>query len=512
MVIVVQVVSAESLVIKVVKATPDMREIVLHILRVVMVPQDIALVERVLPADMGTVVKVPEDRAPVVKDLAEVMDQEVQGEVTDMIKTTLEGLSILPNPPGMEGTPIAPVVRLKNGLTLHDGVFEAPTLLLGSVGSGKTYLLNEIMDPILHHAEANNENVIIFAAKPDVLEKKRPNDIVISLDGKEPNGCWNLFKELSASSNPELTARDIAKSLTQDQRSEAQPFFENAANDLLFNSIMCMYEDGMEKGVVYTNWHLVDFLNKTAVNSGELTWKELAKLRPKRFAHINDYLGDNLGQGYGIVSELRTLVHDCFWGSFCSDNGTFSAIESLKTGGKRIFLYYDYANASEASIKIFRTILNLLIKHSVDKQNGRRTWFFLDEASLLPKTCIADAMSLGRAQGFRLFMCLQSAQLMTRHYKEDEAKTLLSLFPNIICMKVQDSLSRSILADRYGDCLCTYSFNAPMQKIAQHAEHRPVVADFDFSQIQRKGDAICSIPNLSSSPFFYRGYRKELDV
>lgn len=448
----------------------------------------------------------------MVKDLAVVMAQMVQEEVTDMIKTTLEGLSILPNPPTMDGTPVAPIVRLKNGLTLHDGVFEAPTLLLGSVGSGKTFLLNEIMEPILCHAEANNENVIIFAAKPDVLEKKRPNDIVISLDGKEPNGCWNIFKELSASSNPELTARDIAKSLTQDQRSESQPFFENAANDLLFNSIMCMYEDGVEKGVSYTNWHLVDFLNKTTVNNGELTWKELAKLRPKRFAHINDYLGDNLGQGYGIVSELRTLVHDCFWGSFCSDNGTFSAIESLKTGGKRIFLYYDYANASEASIKIFRTILNLLIKHSVDKQNGRRTWFFLDEASLLPKTCIADAMSLGRAQGFRLFMCLQSAQLMTRHYKEDEAKTLLSLFPNIICMKVQDSLSRSILADRYGDCLCTYSFNAPMQKIAQHAEHRPVVADFDFSQLQRKGDAICSIPNLSSSPFFYRGYRKELDV
>ncbi len=59
-------------------------------------------------------------------------------------------------------------------------------------------------------------------------------------------------------------------------------------------------------------------------------------------------------------------------------------------------MYYDYANSSEASIKILRTILNLLLKHSIDQQNRRRTWFFLDEASLLPETCIADAMSLGR--------------------------------------------------------------------------------------------------------------------
>lgn len=174
-------------------------------------------------------------------------------------------------------------------------------------------------------------------------------------------------------------------------------------------------------------------------------------------------------------------------------------------------MYYDYANASEACIKIFKTILNLLLKHSVDQQNGHRTWFILDEFSLLPKTSIADAMSLGRSAGFRLIAALQSAQLMSRHYKEEEAKTLLSLFPNIICLKVQDSLSRSILSDRYGECLCSYSFTAPMQKIVQHAEYRPVVADYDFSQIYQKGNAICSIPNLSTAPFYYHGYRKELE-
>lgn len=430
-----------------------------------------------------------------------------------MIKQTLEGLSILPSPPRLEGNLKTPVVHLDNGFTLADSIFEAPTLLLGPVGSGKSVLLEKIMNPILKHAETMNENVIIFCAKSDFLKYRRPHDPVIAVDATAPNACWNIFRELSASKNPELTARDIAKSLTKDQRSELQPFFENACNDLLFNSIMAMHEDERVKGAHYSNWHLVDFLKRTSIKKGaELSWHDLAEVRPKWFGHIPDYLGDDLGQGYGIVSELRTLIHEAFWGSFCSDKGEFSAIEFLKTGGKRIFLYYDYANASEASIKIFRTILNLLFKHSIDQHNNRRTWFFLDEASLLPATCIADAMSLGRAAGFRLCMCLQSAQLMTRHYKEDEAKTLLSLFPNIICLKVQDSLSRSILADRYGECLCSYSFNAPMQKVVQHVQHRPVVADYDFSMIQKKGDAICSIPNLSNSPFFYHGYRKELEA
>lgn len=433
-------------------------------------------------------------------------------EGTDMIKHTLEGLSILQSPPQFQGVLREPIVRLNDGLVLHDGIFQCPSLILGSVGSGKTYLMEKIMMPILRTAEEMNENVFIFCAKKELLKFKRPQDIVISVDTIAPNSCWNIIKEVSVSQNPELTARDIAKSLTKDQRSDIQPFFENSCNDLLFNAIMAVYEDGLKNGVTYTNWHLFDFLDKVSLNrDAEVSWYDIAKTRPERFAHILDYFGDGIDQGYGIISEIRTLMHECFWGSFCSDKGQFSAIEALKSGGKRIFLYYDHANASEASIKIFKTILNLLLKHSVDEENGRRSWFFLDEFSLLPETGIIDSMSLGRGAGFRLFACIQSAQLMTRRYKEADAKALLSLFPNIICLKVQDAMSRSILSDRYGECLTSYSFNAPMQKVIQHTEHRKVVADYDFTMIQKKGDALMSIPNLSDSPFFYHGYRKELE-
>lgn len=82
---------------------------------------------------------------------------------------------------------------------------------------------------------------------------------------------------------------------------------------------MSIYDDAQAKNNAYTNWNLVNFLTKTTIGSnGELTWSELARLRPRRFGHIPDYLGDNLGQGNGIVSELRTLCHNCFWGSFAS--------------------------------------------------------------------------------------------------------------------------------------------------------------------------------------------------
>lgn len=427
-----------------------------------------------------------------------------------MVKKVIEGIQILPSPPTLQGVYRAPVVYLEDGLALDDRIFECPTLLVGPVGSGKSFLLEKMMDPILQNAAQMNENVFIFCAKRDLLKFKRPQDVVISVDATAPEACYNIIKDVTVSKNPDLTARDIAKSLTASQRSELQPFFENACNDLVYNAIMAVYEDGLKKGVMPTNRDLYDCLSASLDRDAGFSWYTLAETRP-RFAHIIDYLGDGLGQGYGIISEIRTLLHDCFWGSFCSEKGQFSAIETLRSGGKRIFLFYDHANSSEASIKMFKTIINLLLKHSVDEGNNRRTWFFLDEFSLLPKTGIIDSMSLGRAAGFRLFACIQSAQLMTRRYSQDEAKALLSLFPNIISLHAQDSMSRNLLADRYGECLASYNFTDSMHKIIPHVEYRKVVADFDFQQIYQKGDALMSIPNLSNSPFFYHGYRKELD-
>lgn len=429
-----------------------------------------------------------------------------------MVKKVIEGIQILPSPPTLQGAYRAPVVYLEDGLVLDDRIFECPTLLVGPVGSGKSFLLEKMMEPILQNAAQMNENVFIFCAKKDLLKFKRPQDIVISVDATAPEACWNIIKEVAVSKNPDLTARDIAKSLTVSQRSELQPFFENACNDLVYNSIMAVYEDGLKKGVMPTNRDLYDCLSASLDRDADFSWYTLAETKPERFAHIHEYLGNDLGQGYGIVSEIRTLLHDCFWGSFRSDKGQFSAIETLRSGGKRIFLFYDHANSSEASIKMFQTIINLLLKHSVDEGNNRRTWFFLDEFSLLPKTGtgIVDSMSLGRSAGFRLFACIQSAQLMTRRYSQDEAKSLLSLFPNIICLHVQDSMSRNLLADRYGECLASYSFTDSMHKVVPHVEYRKVVADFDFQQIYQKGDALMSIPNLSNSPFLYHGFLPQL--
>ncbi len=433
-----------------------------------------------------------------------------------MAKRIIEGIELSSKIPVSTNSHRAPVVTLPNGLILDDHVLESPTLILGSVGSGKTVLLNEIMEGICEYAAKVKDNVVIFCAKKNLLKFARPSDLVIAIDSNDPRCCWNIFREMEASKNPDLTVRDIAKILFKDQRSETQPFFVNAAQDIFIQTLRFMYRYSKKIQDSYDNFELIRFLEDTKMwrekEEDPLSWHDFAKIYPEYYGHLRDYLGNDADQGFGVMSEIRTLISEAFFGSFCKKDGCFSAIEALKTGDSRILLYYDQANASEASLKIFQCILDLLFKHSVDDENGRKTWFFIDEASLLPRSnALIDAMSYGRESGFRLFMCLQSAQLMTRRYTESEAKSILSLFPNLISLRVQDDMSRKLFADRYGKSLYEYNYSSVGLKSATTQRERYVVDDTDFFALSKKGMALCSLPALSSLPFIYDGYRKEID-
>ena len=118
------------------------------------------------------------------------------------MKQLIEGNSILKViPSDCHATGRPPVVHLRNNLTLDDGNFyQYPTLILGSAGSGKSTLMRQLAKPIFEHAKRNNDNVIVFCAKSDMLEFAYPNDIIINISNtKNTNACWNIFEEMKVS-------------------------------------------------------------------------------------------------------------------------------------------------------------------------------------------------------------------------------------------------------------------------------------------------------------------------
>lgn len=415
-------------------------------------------------------------------------------------------------------TGIGPVVRLQHGLVLDDGnFFESPTLIEGGVGSGKTALMREIMDQVLAYVDQAGDNVVIFCAKPDMLAYARVGDVLLDITSGAAESCWNLFAELDASDMPYLTLREIASALFVEAKEKTmQPFFPEAAKDMFYQTCRYFYDFSKRTGTRVSNADLVKFIETTPVWGDDAMpgWMDLAEKHPEYFSMVRDYIGDATAQGLGVLSELRTLISSTLYGSFASDNGTFSAIRTLKSGGKRVFLHFDYANASHSTLSVLHVLLDLLLKQAMDAKSSHKTWFFLDEGSILPKSdVLTDALSLARDPGsngqggVRVIMALQSARLMTRHYTQQEAEALLSLFPNVIALKVADPMSRAVISERYGKAHYQYSYAGVGDKIHYTDSFEDVVSDYHFSQITKKGQAIMSLPGVCDFPFIYDGFR-----
>lgn len=415
-----------------------------------------------------------------------------------------------------------PVVRLPGGLTLDDrSCWQYPTMLVGNVGSGKSTLMEQIRRPVLAHADRMRDTVVIFAAKPDVLRCRRPGDPVISVSATDPASCWNIFLELDASTAPDLTLREIAGALFAEQKKKTtQVFFPEAAQEVFYQTARFMRDFAHSKNIPVSNAELAEFLTCTPIFAEDArhgkngSWEELAERYPTYFSGTRDFLGDGGAQGLGVLSEARTMLSRLFIGSFASANGTFSALQAIRQGGKRVFILYEPEKARTA-LPLFRLLLDLMLQHSMSPTLNHKVWFLLDEFSLLPKLeALTDALSFARdpsgdngRSGARIIAAVQSVQLLTRHYSEAEAKTLMSLFPNLITMRVMDPMSRAAFADRYGAARVIYRYMGEGNRPVTTDCEQKVVTDADFSQLMKPGQALMSLPAVSPDPFIYDGFR-----
>lgn len=405
-----------------------------------------------------------------------------------------------------------PVVHFSDHFTIDDSILEKPTMLMGQVGSGKSYIMKNILMPQIFAGMNSGDAAVIFATKREMVDGfyyPEKGDILFEYKATEPHNIWNIFAEMEASDDPEKTLTELCDVMFFKHKNTIQPFFTNAPKDMLKAFVMYLYHNyECQMGKKPTNGTLIGFINTltlkdTVVNGrkqrGLLT---LIKEEPE-LHHLADYLGDGgTAQALGVLGEFRSVINMTFQGGAFVKGGTFSVREAIRNG-RKVFLLYNFSESTESSMAFFDMILDQLIKLSL-QENQQNVWFILDEFSMIGHLqYLESALAFGRGNGFRIVAAIQSMQLMEKNYTKDAANCILGLFPNIVCFFTSDDKSREMVSNRYGyNMVSITGLGGGKPELME----RKAILDSDFHKITKPGDCIVSLAGYE--PFIFRNHKE----
>jgi type IV secretory pathway TraG/TraD family ATPase VirD4 len=376
-------------------------------------------------------------------------------------------------------------------------------LLVGGTGSGKTNLFYHIVKQ-LKSKLTNDDVMLIFDSKGDFHKKFFTNgDIVIgnSAHYRKMSDKWSIYEEIIADGKDRVSVaqntQEICKSLFAEriEKNSNNPFFPNAARDLLASIITALVSDGG----TFNNKDLKNYIDSTPVD-------DLRTLLSghKELAAVASYIGGKSGsQAQGVLSEMYSVTRDVLTGVF-ADIGNFSMRNFIRTkGGKTAFLEYDLAIGDILS-PIYTLLFDLALKEALGRTATQgNVYLIADELKLLPNLRhLEDGINFGRSLGVKILAGLQSIDQLNANYdNEAKARNAITGFSSIFAFQSNDATTREYVSKLFGRNMILESFREANG--SQHYEKREgfMVEDWDLASLS-VGEAIVGLPAVS--PFRFK--------
>ena len=376
-------------------------------------------------------------------------------------------------------------------------------LLVGGTGSGKTNLFYHFVSQIKKKL-GKDDVMLIFDSKGDFHKKFfSMGDIVIgnSSQYRKESAKWNIYEEITADGKDEASVtqntQEICKSLfaARIEKNSSNPFFPNAARDLLASIIIALIRDGVN----FCNKDLRKYIDSADV---ETLRDLLAKHRD--LAAVASYIGGKSGsQAQGVLSEMYSVTRDVLTGVF-ADVGSLSMRKFIRgKGGKTIFLEYDLAIGD-----ILAPVYTLLFDHALKEALGRtatagNVYLIADELKLLPNLRhLEDGINFGRSLGVKILAGLQSIDQLNANYdNEARARNVIAGFSSIFAFQSNDFNTREYVSKLFGRNIVLESFRAANNQYQSEKRDGFAVEDWDLLSL-KVGEAVVGLPG--TAPFRYK--------
>ena len=397
-------------------------------------------------------------------------------------------------------------------------------MFLGSPGTGKTNAINILIDELLRK-KSTQDSLFIFDTKGDFYREfgARPCKSLVISNEYPKSACWNIFGEIMDFDQKtvyydyknEIFAREIAKMLFADKESDHQPFFHNAASDIVSKVILYFLRQAknMDDTSILNNYFLANFL-KTA--STEDLLRILSSKENPDFRGAIEYINCDDGQSQGVLSFIKEMAADLLVGVFggyedSQDRKNQFSIRKLVKEKAYDVVFIDYdISASKAQAPIYKVIVDLLLKFSMSGREDfrNRVYLILDEISLLPKlNYLSDGLTFGRSRGLRIIAGIQSVDLIYDTYGSHLGNVIISNFMNVISFYLSDAVSRDFVSKYFGLAYQDFNFSSGNGYCNSQREGY-VVEDWDILNLSM-GQAFVKLAGLDPIKYRFRIFKED---
>lgn len=370
-------------------------------------------------------------------------------------------------------------------------------LLSGSIGSGKTNLMHNILPQI----EKRGEPAIVIDNTGEMIAKyynQERGDIIFNpFDSRGTD--WDFWSDCSRQQDIEKFADILIGFNSRKNNKAASDFWEQAAHNVF---VSCA--DVLKKYKQYSVQELYDSLTRSDVSElyEILRGTDTAKYFTK----------DNAKTASSIIAVLMANVKPLkFLKDTDKDNG-FS-IKSYTKGlneGKKSWLFLATDPASrELTTPLNASILELFIsrmRRTRAKPNNK-IWIVMDELPSLGKLpSIAQLLAEGRKYGACVLAGVQSTSQLYHHYGDAESSTLIGLFKTKFAFSSDDPRMGELYSK-----LCGRKTTISQQKNTsfganefrdgvsynERSEQSPLVPYEDFAKLSI-GECYAILPEIST--------------
>lgn len=176
--------------------------------------------------------------------------------------------------------------------------------------------------------------------------------------------------------------------------------------------------------------------------------------------------GKLTGQAVGVLGELSHYIR-IFSRVFTEDG--FDTIYEFITSNdcEKMFLLYDYASRDDSDF-IFSILFNLIISYKLSINSINSTipvYMFLDEISVMNiEIDLQFASNIGMSRGLKVYIAIQSIELLLAVYGESKAKAILEGFNNYVVFKVNQKNTKEYVKSVIGMDIDSLLISLPISR------------------------------------------------